>query len=256
MPSSPSAPAELRCPGCGDSMIEVDSSGVHIDVCTSCNGLWLDKGELERLGGKLPSHRDAKAKASHLCPRCHFPMDLRDAHLAEIDLCWGCGGLFLASESFDRLVAAGPGRGPDPDDDAVAARDQAREEAAPASGAPVLVAAAGAVAGGLAGPASPAATPSKLASAPAAAGVEPPSPGGQRRVFWCDFCREATPVEQQVIGEHVTVCPACAQRHEIVHSPAARQRAEREKAFLNRSSHRSVEPNMLYAILGRLLPFI
>ncbi len=39
----------MRCPKDGGSLTERDMEGVKVDVCTSCNGVWLDPGELETL---------------------------------------------------------------------------------------------------------------------------------------------------------------------------------------------------------------
>lgn len=39
----------LVCPVCKGSMQEINKSGVAIDVCTVCRGVWLDRGELEKL---------------------------------------------------------------------------------------------------------------------------------------------------------------------------------------------------------------
>lgn len=41
----------MRCPKCGMELKEVVFKGVRIDRCTSCNGVWLDNGELEQLAG-------------------------------------------------------------------------------------------------------------------------------------------------------------------------------------------------------------
>ncbi len=38
---------KLKCPDCGEPMIEEDVGGGYvIDVCTGCSGIWLDYGEL------------------------------------------------------------------------------------------------------------------------------------------------------------------------------------------------------------------
>jgi len=42
----------LRCPKCGMTLETVILQGVQIDHCYSCNGTWLDEGELEQLAGK------------------------------------------------------------------------------------------------------------------------------------------------------------------------------------------------------------
>ncbi|HYG87572.1 MAG TPA: zf-TFIIB domain-containing protein [Azospirillum sp.] len=39
----------LLCPNCQTGMREVERNGVHVDVCPQCRGVWLDRGELERL---------------------------------------------------------------------------------------------------------------------------------------------------------------------------------------------------------------
>jgi hypothetical protein len=39
----------MRCPKCGLEMHEVKLRGVDVDVCFSCNGVFLDQGELEQL---------------------------------------------------------------------------------------------------------------------------------------------------------------------------------------------------------------
>jgi hypothetical protein len=45
----------MRCPKCGMEMHEVNLRGVHVDVCFSCNGVFLDKGDLEHM--EKPEHR-------------------------------------------------------------------------------------------------------------------------------------------------------------------------------------------------------
>ncbi len=39
----------LTCPNDGGGMQEVNRNGVLIDVCPQCRGVWLDRGELEKL---------------------------------------------------------------------------------------------------------------------------------------------------------------------------------------------------------------
>lgn len=39
----------LICPNCNEGMQEVRRNEVHIDVCPKCRGVWLDRGELEKL---------------------------------------------------------------------------------------------------------------------------------------------------------------------------------------------------------------
>ena len=39
----------MHCPKCGMQMHEIKYRGVDVDVCFSCNGIFLDQGELEHL---------------------------------------------------------------------------------------------------------------------------------------------------------------------------------------------------------------
>ncbi len=37
----------MKCPKCGQQLEEIAFGDVHIDKCFGCEGIWLDKGELE-----------------------------------------------------------------------------------------------------------------------------------------------------------------------------------------------------------------
>ncbi len=39
----------MRCPSCASRLVEVDRSDVLIDACPSCRGVWLDRGELDKI---------------------------------------------------------------------------------------------------------------------------------------------------------------------------------------------------------------
>src|SRR3569832_667448 len=40
----------MKCPVCADvRMREIEKDGVLIDVCPDCKGVWLDRGELDKL---------------------------------------------------------------------------------------------------------------------------------------------------------------------------------------------------------------
>jgi len=41
--------AELLCPKCRAPMESLERSGVTLERCTECGGIFLDRGELERL---------------------------------------------------------------------------------------------------------------------------------------------------------------------------------------------------------------
>jgi len=48
----------MNCPVCNDvRMREVEKEGVLIDICPSCKGVWLDRGELDKLMTEVKQER-------------------------------------------------------------------------------------------------------------------------------------------------------------------------------------------------------
>lgn len=45
----------MDCPKCSVDMQVKTIMDVEIDICPSCKGIWLDKGELSKLAGIDPS---------------------------------------------------------------------------------------------------------------------------------------------------------------------------------------------------------
>lgn len=39
----------MRCPACAGRLVEIERAEVLIDACPQCRGVWLDRGELDRL---------------------------------------------------------------------------------------------------------------------------------------------------------------------------------------------------------------
>ena len=37
----------MRCPKCGVELSEIEYTGIKVDKCFECNGIWLDAGEME-----------------------------------------------------------------------------------------------------------------------------------------------------------------------------------------------------------------
>lgn len=42
----------MKCPKCGMQLEEIDFGGVRVDRCSACEGIWLDRGELEAVRHK------------------------------------------------------------------------------------------------------------------------------------------------------------------------------------------------------------
>ena len=39
----------MTCPSCGGELVELERSGVRVDACRQCRGVWLDRGELDNI---------------------------------------------------------------------------------------------------------------------------------------------------------------------------------------------------------------
>jgi Zn-finger nucleic acid-binding protein len=39
----------MQCPVCQEALKTSDRQGIEIDVCPRCRGVWLDRGELDKL---------------------------------------------------------------------------------------------------------------------------------------------------------------------------------------------------------------
>lgn len=39
----------MNCPRCNVTLLMTDRQGVEIDYCPQCRGIWLDRGELEKI---------------------------------------------------------------------------------------------------------------------------------------------------------------------------------------------------------------
>ena len=39
----------MKCPNCNVNLVMTDRSGIEIDYCPDCPGVWLDRGELDKI---------------------------------------------------------------------------------------------------------------------------------------------------------------------------------------------------------------
>ena len=42
-------PAQMACPVDGSALVMSERSGIEIDYCPTCRGVWLDRGELDKI---------------------------------------------------------------------------------------------------------------------------------------------------------------------------------------------------------------
>jgi uncharacterized protein len=53
-------PTDLACPNDGTELVALERSGVTIDACPRCRGVWLERGELDKI---LAREREEGARA-------------------------------------------------------------------------------------------------------------------------------------------------------------------------------------------------
>lgn len=62
----------MKCPNCNVDLVMSERSGVEIDYCPTCRGVWLDRGELDKIierssdtGHYQPTPRDTQPNHSY-----------------------------------------------------------------------------------------------------------------------------------------------------------------------------------------------
>src|SRR5689334_21566426 len=109
----------LTCVKCTSVLDKARVGDVEVDLCPSCGGLWLDHGEIERIGRGKPEDLNglraaltgsptpaAASDTINHCPAC--PGDLKEVVLGpvHVDYCTKCHGVFLDRGELDQAVAA------------------------------------------------------------------------------------------------------------------------------------------------------
>lgn len=46
----------MKCPSCNETLLMSDKNGIEIDYCPNCRGVWLDRGELEKIIERSADH--------------------------------------------------------------------------------------------------------------------------------------------------------------------------------------------------------
>lgn len=67
----------MRCPRDGTEMLSARRAGVEIDWCPSCMGVWLDRGELEKICDRaagLPGFAEPPAAPPSKPPPWNLPL--------------------------------------------------------------------------------------------------------------------------------------------------------------------------------------
>lgn len=115
----------MICPKCGGSLNPREVGEVVVEQCETCQGLWLDLGELGAVIDFQRQHPEsalaadvvavpARNEVTGPCPRCGGEgnmtriTSLQDASLV-MDSCPVCYGIWLDGGELHRLMNQGPG---------------------------------------------------------------------------------------------------------------------------------------------------
>ncbi|MGI0149812.1 MAG: zf-TFIIB domain-containing protein [Thermoplasmata archaeon] len=83
---------------------------VEVDVCPTCQGIFLDKKEIRTLTGSsnlhelLTKYLGLDSDSRLVCPNCGGLMDGEDAGDIRIDVCLDCNGVWLDAGELNRLT--------------------------------------------------------------------------------------------------------------------------------------------------------
>jgi Zn-finger nucleic acid-binding protein len=65
----------MKCPACDVTLAMSDRQGIEIDYCPQCRGVWLDRGELdkiiERAGAELAPQQPSRPLPAQQRPQGH-----------------------------------------------------------------------------------------------------------------------------------------------------------------------------------------
>ncbi len=75
----------MKCPTCPDAtLVMSDRQGVEIDYCPACRGIWLDRGELDKLLDRASAQAPA-APAAHAAPAAAAAPPPRNRHQPDFE---------------------------------------------------------------------------------------------------------------------------------------------------------------------------
>lgn len=68
----------MKCPVCKDvTLLMSEKNGVEIDYCPECRGIWLDRGELDKIIDRARDARDGYRESERQEYRCEERRDDR-----------------------------------------------------------------------------------------------------------------------------------------------------------------------------------
>ena len=74
--------AGLLCPACRVDLVMSERNGVEIDYCPKCRGVWLDRGELDKILERAGSEFGGRSSGMAGAPDRSFTRHDSDEHRA------------------------------------------------------------------------------------------------------------------------------------------------------------------------------
>lgn len=62
----------MKCPTCQTTLLIADKKGVEIDYCPDCRGIWLDRGELEKILDRSADHYSDRSNYESDAKKYHY----------------------------------------------------------------------------------------------------------------------------------------------------------------------------------------
>ncbi|MDP8218542.1 MAG: zf-TFIIB domain-containing protein [Candidatus Theseobacter exili] len=101
----------MLCPACKKTMLVIEFDNIELDYCTTCEGCWLDEGELSLiLHGEMDfTHQEANLfgkTGNRRCPHCRKrmrkgPLPQTDV---EVDICPQNHGIWLDKGELNDII--------------------------------------------------------------------------------------------------------------------------------------------------------
>ena len=108
--------ATLKCPVCPEKdLIQHDENGTVVDYCEGCGGIWLSKGELNKIAhqhaGDLEfctqEHPENSELTSIECPQCESKKLVTDNFIEfsdiKLEYCKNCEGIWLQKGELEAI---------------------------------------------------------------------------------------------------------------------------------------------------------
>jgi Zn-finger nucleic acid-binding protein len=70
----------MQCPACNVTLMMTDRQGIEIDYCPQCRGVWLDRGELDKIIERSAGAAVAPQPNSRPSPSGDFRRDPHYGH--------------------------------------------------------------------------------------------------------------------------------------------------------------------------------